>query len=194
MPTQRDLSRDYSLFDWVKDYIRESKEKKGRVYLGLVHRLDRPVPGAMVMARTSKAAARLSRAFKERHVEKIYWAVVLGRPEPEMGEVVHFIKKDSKGTSRVSMASGKEARLLYKTLETKEKTSLLEVIPITGRHHQIRVQLAHLGCPIVNDFRYGKVLTPGGCIGLWCRTLKVPHPTKGNIVEISSPTPKGWPW
>jgi len=197
MLSQGDKTGDVSLLDAARMYIKKRYDKPGNVYLGLVHRLDRPVGGVMVFARTSKAAKRLSEAFRNRDVEKHYLAAVSGRPDPEAGELVEYLKKS--GTKTVVTSpddpEGKEARLRYDTLETVNDMSLVSVELLTGRRHQIRVQLAEIGCPVIGDVKYGGEKTPsGGVIALFAHRLVVPHPISGDPVELSARPPDDVPW
>jgi 23S rRNA pseudouridine1911/1915/1917 synthase len=181
---QRDRSGDPSLMDAVKQYIKKKYGKPGDVYLGLVHRLDRPVSGVVLFARTSKAASRLSRLWRSRSVTKIYWALVHGAMRP------------ATGTSRVETgfegAKGvQEATLSYRTLRWTESHSLLEIRLHTGRKHQIRVQLAAAGCPIVGDVKYGAPSSPDDRrLCLTARSITFTHPTRGEETTIEAPLPE----
>lgn len=190
-----DASRE-SLLDRAKAYIAEKYDKPGNVYLGVVSRLDAPVTGVVLLARTSKAAARLSELFRKRDVVKEYLAVVEGEPETESGELVHFLRHDDRHR-KVHVTSSQtpdaqEARLRYKVLDSRDGLSLLQVELLTGRKHQIRVQLAKVGCPIVGDRKYGsgREFSPG--IALHSRRLVVAHPVKHEPVEIVAPLPASW--
>lgn len=197
MLSQGDRTGDVSLLDAARMYIKKKHHKPGNVYLGLVHRLDRPVGGVVVFARTSKAAKRLSEAFRSRDVEKHYLAVVSGRPDPEAGEPVDFLKKSGAKTiiTTPDDPEGKEARLRYHVLESVDDMSLVSVELLTGRRHQIRVQLAEIGCPVIGDVKYGgKKLPTGGSIALLARRLIVPHPVSGDPVELSARPPDVVPW
>lgn len=166
VPTQGDLTGDPSLLEQVKSFLKRRDAKPGNVYLGLVHRLDRPVAGVVVFAKTSKAASRLSEQFRERDVRKFYHAVVGAAPEPPAGTLEHFLGEENRaGASnrppnrvlvRTTAAPGfKTAKLHYKTIESRAGRSLLEVELETGRKHQIRAQLAAIGAPILGDRKYG---------------------------------------
>ncbi|MBX3100965.1 MAG: RluA family pseudouridine synthase [Bacteroidetes bacterium] len=203
MPSQGDPSGDLCAFDWAKDWIKHRHQKPGEVYLGLLHRLDRPVAGVMAMARTSKAAARLSKAFQGREVRKTYLAVVHKRPPQEEGQLEHWLSKlPGKNIMRAHKKPGGNAQhavLTYKMLKTHPGgISLLEVKPLTGRQHQIRVQLAAMGCTIVGDVKYGKSeFLPDGSIALLARSLTLPHPVGGQPVTFTAPLPslevwRGW--
>lgn len=177
IPTQEDASKDKDLLSMVKDYIKEKYQKPGNVYLGLVHRLDRPVSGILVFARTSKAASRLSEEVRTHKIEKRYLAVVHGILEQKEGTLIDYLKKGEDGTTIVS-EDGKEAKLDYKVLEEdkRENLSLVEINLHTGRHHQIRVQFAHIGHPLYGDQRYG--YQDKKQIALHAYYLRFVHPTK----------------
>lgn len=193
MPVQGDASGDMDLLTACKAYIKEKYHKPGEVYLGLVHRLDRPVGGVMVFARTSKAASRLSDQFKGRKAKKHYVAIVQGEA-PAYGTLTDWLYKNEK-TNTVSVvppntSGAKEAKLHYRTLNREKGLSLLEVELMTGRPHQIRVQLSHMGCPILGDQRYNPSARPGSQIRLWAYSLTLQHPTLGeNMTFFSLP-----PW
>ncbi|MBN1104213.1 MAG: RluA family pseudouridine synthase [Deltaproteobacteria bacterium] len=190
---QGDRSGVPSLMDMTKEYIKSKYGKPGKVFLGLLHRLDRPVSGVVLFARTSKAASRLSEQWRSRSVKKVYWALVHGRMEPPAGTLTSYLKK---GPSRVETgfegARGvQEATLSHRTLRRSEPHSLLEIHLHTGRKHQIRVQLAAAGCPIVGDVKYGGTPSrsgPGLC--LTARSLTFIHPTRGEEVTIEAPPPE----
>ena len=194
---QGDATGDPTLLDLAKSYIAERYAKPGNVYLGLVHRLDRPVAGVVLFARTSKAAGRLSKQFRERTVEKVYWAIVEGRPKPPRGVVTDYVSRERR-RSQIQQAAtegAKLAELRYRTLETRARQSLLEVSLGTGRHHQIRAQLAHHGHPIVGDVKYGaSAALPKKRIALLAKRLIVSHPTRDETVKLESPVPGDWPW
>ena len=188
MPVQADSSGDTDLLTALKAYIKEKYNKPGDVYLGLVHRLDRPVGGVMVFARTSKAAQRLTEQFKQHRAKKRYVAVVTGEPAPQAALTDHLVKDEQSHSSFVTSPEApgaKEARLSYRTLYRGERDALLDVELFTGRPHQIRVQLAHAGLPIVGDMRYGAG-APGTQIRLWAYALTVLHPTLGEPMTFFS--------
>lgn len=188
--TQGDASCDPSLLDLTKQYLKEKYGKPGNVFLGLVHRLDRPVAGVVVFGRTSKAASRLSEQFRTRGVEKIYWAWVEGEPSPKAGSLAHYLRQ---GEKRVEVADAesedaKLAKLEYLTLAARDGITLLEVRLLTGRKHQIRVQLASLGTPILGDGKYGGKRTDGRPgIGLVAHTLIFDHPTLKERIQVTAP-------
>ncbi|WP_442603927.1 RluA family pseudouridine synthase [Paenibacillus sp. KN14-4R] len=199
MPTQEDSSRDLDLLTALKDDIKIRYNKPGNVYLGLVHRLDRPVGGAMVFAKTSKAASRLSDAVRTRHLDKTYLAVVHSKPNQMQGTLRHHLLKDTQ-TNMVSVVTAKttgakEAILDYEVLGTVDGFSLIKVKLHTGRPHQIRVQLATIGCPLYGDQRYGASKTkPGQQIALWSTYLSFQHPTTKEWMRFTSYPPADHPW
>lgn len=205
--TQGDATGDVTLTDLCKAYLREKYNKPGEVFLGLVHRLDRPVSGAMMLARTGKAAARLSEQFRARTPEKIYHAVVEGCPVQAEAVVVHWIALGG-GTRRKVTAhvhetpNTKRAELSYRVLGTEGGRSLLEIRLVSGVKHQIRAQLSASGCPVVGDVKYDNRRPPhraisldgGHAIALHARRLTVEHPTKHEPVTVEAPYPSYWPW
>jgi 23S rRNA pseudouridine1911/1915/1917 synthase len=201
--TQADRTGDICLMDLAHNYLKEKYRKPGDVFVGLVHRLDRPVGGVIVFARTSKAARRLSDQFRAREIKKVYRAVVEGTPKPPEGELTHWLLQS--GTMmkivRPRTPSSLEARLIYRTRETRGDMSLVEVELITGRRHQIRAQLAAIGCPIAGDIKYGGRPGPGGPrrvgdvvtgIRLYASCLTFRHPTTGAQITLEAPTPPGF--
>lgn len=186
-----------SLLLLAKEYVREKHNKPGNVYLGVVSRLDVPVSGVVLFARTSKAAGRLSEQFRERAVEKIYWAIVEGTVDPPEGELVDFLRRDERHrrvhVTHSNAPDAQEARLAYQTLESRGGLTLLEITLHTGRKHQIRVQLAKLGHPILGDRKYGSSRPFGAGIALHARRLVVAHPVGGRPVELTAPLPNSWP-
>jgi 23S rRNA pseudouridine1911/1915/1917 synthase len=196
LPTMGVAADKPSLLEIARQYVKEKYQKPGKAYLGIVSRLDAPVTGVVLMARTSKAAARLSEQFRERRVEKTYWTVIAGVLDPPEGTCVDWLRKDERHR-RVHVtnrdASGaQEARLAYRTLQTVRGGTLLEIELETGRKHQIRVQLAHLGHSIIGDRKYGsRVELPVG-IALHSRRLKFAHPVGGAEIELVAPLPEVW--
>lgn len=195
VPTQGDITGDVSLLEWARGWVGRKYSKPGAVFIGLVHRIDRPVSGVVLLARTSKAAARLSEQFRSHSVRKIYWAVVHGRP-PSQGRIsIRLSKRGSKSFPVPKEdPSGKDSLLRYRLLSSQKDYSLLELSPETGRHHQIRAILAHMGHPILGDVKYGSQerLRPGE-IALLARSLTCRHPTRNLTITFESPLPEGWP-
>lgn len=194
--TAGDETGDVSLLDLARDFLKQKYEKPGRVFLGLVHRLDRPVSGVVLFAKTSKAAARLSEEFRERRVEKIYQALVTGTVADRDGELVDWLIKD-RTQNLVELAApqapgAKLARLRYRRLRAAGGHTLLEVRPETGRSHQIRVQLAAHGLPIVGDRKYGSERGLKGAIALHAATLTFEHPVRHEPVTVTAPLPGFW--
>ncbi len=197
VPSQADSTGDIDMLTLVKTYIKEKYNKPGNVYLGLVHRLDRPVGGVMIFARTSKAASRLSNQVREKIFKKEYLTIVDGKLKSDKGTLENYLLKDTKtNTSKVvknSIPNSKLAKLDYKVLkyDEKEDISLLEINLHTGRHHQIRVQLSNLGHSIYGDNKYGN-RGKGKQIALWAYKLTIMHPTtKEQMTFTSMPKPIG---
>lgn len=196
VPVQADDSRDPDLLSMLKEYIKEKYSKPGNVYLGLVHRLDRPVGGVMVFARTSKAASRLSRAVSERDFHKTYMAVVQGVPSEKRGTLKDYLSKDQ-STNTVTVTDekhGKPAILDYEVMACTEGLSLIKINLHTGRSHQIRVQCASHGFPIWGDQRYNKTAHPGQQIALWASELSFTHPVSKQEMHFASPLPDSYPY
>ena len=195
---QGDRTGDPTALDLAKSYLKQTYAKPGNVFLGLVHRIDRPVSGVVLFARTSKAASRLARAFHDRKVEKSYLAVVTGSVSANADELVGYVER-AHLKSRVApepSPTAKEARLTYSVLARRSRTTLLEVTPRTGRHHQIRVQLAGIGHPVVGDIKYGAPeRLDDGSVALHSARLALDHPVGGNRVSLSAPPPlENAPW
>ena len=182
IPVQEDSSKDDDMLTIIKSYLKEKYNKPGNVYLGLVHRLDRPVGGVMVFAKTSKAASRLSNEIRLKRVEKRYMALVHNKTKEKDVLVDKLLKDEKTNTSYVS-DNGKEAILEYNLIEYRGNKSLLDINLITGRHHQIRVQLSSHGYPIYGDQKYG-IDKSGIQIHLWAYKLKFKHPTKDEVMEF----------
>lgn len=196
---QGDKTGDRTLIDDVKAYIKEKYNKPGEVFCGLVHRLDRPTSGAVLFARTSKALSRLSAQFKERTVAKTYWAIVEKMPAQKEATLIHFLKKNEKQNKSYAhkneVNGSKRAELSYKHLASSDKYHLLEVSLKTGRHHQIRTQLATIGCIIKGDLKYGaKRSNKDGSISLHARNLAYNHPTTKERIDLTAPCPKDPLW
>lgn len=199
VPVQEDSSGDHDLLTMLKEDIKVRYQKPGNVYLGLVHRLDRPVGGAIVFAKTSKAASRLSDMIRRRVIERTYLTVVHGVPKQKRGKLEHYLLKDSRKNKVTAEAAShpqaKQAILDYEVLESKEGFSLLAVKLHTGRSHQIRVQLATNGHPIYGDQKYGeRVNKPGQQIALWSNLLSFEHPVRKEPITIQNRPPVDYPW
>ncbi|MFC2125328.1 RluA family pseudouridine synthase [Bacteroidota bacterium] len=196
---QGDKTGDNTLIDACKKYIKEKYKKPGDVFLGLVHRLDRPVSGLVVLARTSKALERMSRIFHDRKIQKKYWAVVKKKPRNESSKLINWLKKDP---SRNIVASynkeilgSQKAELKYRVLGKLNEHYLLEVEPLTGRPHQIRVQLSEMGCPIRGDLKYGfHKPNKDGNINLHARSLYFTHPVKKSPLTLKAALPEDDFW
>ena len=196
---QGDKTGDTPLSETVKQYLKEKYDKPGNVFLGVTHRLDRPVSGLVVFAKTSKALSRLNEMFRLNAVKKTYWAIVKERPEAEEGELVHYMVRNEKQNKSYAYAkeakNSKKAVLNYKVIARSDNYYLLEVDLKTGRHHQIRCQLAKMGCPIKGDLKYGFARSnPDGSICLHARKISFIHPVSKELIEIKAPLPKGNLW
>jgi len=192
---QGDATGDVPLAELSKIYIGEKYNKPGKVFLGVVHRLDRPVSGAVVLARTSKALSRLNEQFRKRQVNKIYWAVVKKKPPRQEDTLTHYLIKNTDNNIVRAydkpVEDAQKATLHYKILGKLNEHFLLEVTPVTGRPHQIRVQLMKAGCPIRGDLKYGfHKANPDGNINLHARRITIVHPTKKNYLTITAPVPE----
>ncbi|MCC8088464.1 MAG: RNA pseudouridine synthase [Rikenellaceae bacterium] len=195
IPVQADNTGDPSLKEELKEFIKDRDEKPGNVYLGVVHRIDRPVSGAVLFAKTSKALVRLNEMVKNREIKKTYWAITYIRPEKMEDTLVHYILRDGKtNKSRCVHSPGKEtkeAKLTYKVIAGSDNFTMLEVDLLTGRHHQIRCQLAKIGCPIKGDLKYGAQRSnKDGSISLHARRLEFSHPVKKDKIIVTAPTPQ----
>ena len=196
LPTMGVGSSRPSLLSVAKEYVRGKFNKPGNVYLGVVSRLDAPVTGVVLLARTSKAASRLAEAFRNRAVQKVYWAVVSGRPDPPRGTLEHYLRKDERHrkmhVTNASAADAQLARLHYEVRATRGDLSWVEVQLETGRKHQIRVQLAKLGHPVLGDLKYGSAGQFPLGIALHARRLEIEHPIRKEPLQFVAPLPAAW--
>ena len=196
---QGDKTGDKPLSEVVKEYIKDKYNKPGEVFLGVVHRLDRPTTGIVVFARTSKALTRLNEMFSNRETQKTYWAIVKNKPSKDQDILVHYLKRNEKNnTSKAHLkeiTESKKASLDYKIIKTLDNYFALEINLHTGRHHQIRAQLSAIGCPIKGDLKYGfDRSNPDGGIHLHARKLAFVHPVSKESIEIIAETPKDVIW
>lgn len=196
---QADKTGDATLADAVKEYIKAKYHKPGNVFLGVVHRLDRPVSGLVVFARTSKALSRLADMFRTRQVHKTYWAILANRPPHDQGELVHWlVRREQQNKSYAytrEVPGSKQAILDYRLIGQSQRYFLLEVNLHTGRHHQIRCQLAQMGCPIKGDLKYGAPRSnPDGSICLHARKIQFVHPVSSQPIEVVAPVPADRLW
>lgn len=196
---QGDKTGDTPLSETVGRWIKEKYGKPGNVFVGVVHRLDRPVGGVVVFAKTSKALSRLNAMFRDGQVRKTYWAITANTPSPTEGRLVHHITTRQEGNKSYASATptknSKEAALTYRTLSHSDRYTLVEVNLETGRKHQIRVQLAAIGCPIKGDLKYGaKRSNPDGSISLMARRVQFIHPVSGKEIDVTAPVPDDTLW
>lgn len=197
---QGDATGDKPLVELCKEYIKEKYQKPGAVFLGVVHRLDRPVSGVVVLARTSKSLERMNALFRDKETKKIYWAVVKKKPPRESDTLIHWLLKDEKKNKTTffirETPGALRSELSYKVIGTGQGHWLLEVNPITGRPHQIRVQLSSIGCPIRGDIKYGyeNPSEDGRSISLHARGLSFIHPVKKEFMKVEAPLPDDGFW
>lgn len=197
---QGDKTGDTPLSDIVKDWLKEKHNKPGNVYLGVAHRLDRPVSGVVLFAKTSKALPRLNKMFAEHDkVSKTYWAIVQNRPQASRGTLTHWLTRQEKNnTARAydrEVPGAKKAVLDYELIASGDRYHLLEIHLHTGRHHQIRCQLAKMGCPIKGDLKYGAPRSnPDGSISLHARNLTLEHPVSHEMISVTAPVPDDRLW
>jgi 23S rRNA pseudouridine1911/1915/1917 synthase len=197
--TQGDKTGDVPLTDNLKEYLKHTYQKPGNVFVGLIHRIDRPVSGVVLLAKTSKGLARMNEQFKQRETEKTYWALVQGAPAETEATLTHYLKRNT--NTNVTTAfdrpgnGAQEATLSYKVLQSNGKFSLLEVKPITGRTHQIRAQLSKIGCSIKGDKKYRSMYgTPDRSICLHARQLSFIHPITKQHITIEAPVTNPHVW
>lgn len=196
---QGDKTGDIPLSETVKQYLKEKYQKPGNVFVGVAHRLDRPVSGLVVFAKTSKALSRLNEMFKNSEVKKTYWAIVKECPRELEGELVHYLVRNEKQNKSYAydkeMPDSKKAILHYRLIARSQNYNLLEVDLKTGRHHQIRCQLAKMGCPIKGDLKYGFARSnPDGSICLHARRISFIHPVSKEQIDLEAPVPPGSLW
>lgn len=196
---QGDKTGDKPLSETVKEWLKAKYNKPGNVFCGVVHRLDRPTSGIVVFAKTSKALPRLNDMFKNKEVTKTYWAVVKNLPEETEGTLVHYLVRNEKQNKSYAYdaekPNSKKAVLHYRLLTRSDKYNLLEIDLETGRHHQIRCQLAKIGCPIKGDLKYGAERSnPDGGISLHARKISFVHPVSKKLIEVTAPVPDDNLW
>jgi 23S rRNA pseudouridine1911/1915/1917 synthase len=197
--TQGDKTGDKPLSDVVKEYVKDKYNKPGKVFIGTVHRLDRPTSGIVIFARTSKALERLNKMLRDKVIKKTYWAIVKNLPKKENDTLINFLKKDTKKNKsfvyKKEIEGSKKATLHYKTLKKLDNYSLLEIDLETGRHHQIRTQLSYIGSTIKGDLKYGfDRSNKDGSISLHARKINFIHPVSKNEINIVAPTPSDVIW
>jgi 23S rRNA pseudouridine1911/1915/1917 synthase len=197
--TQGDKTGDKPLSDVIKEYIKEKYNKPGEVFIGTVHRLDRPTSGIVIFARTSKALTRLNKMLRDKVIDKTYWALVKNAPIKATDTITNFLKKDTKKNKsfvyKKEIEGCKKAVLHYKILQKLKNYCLLEIDLETGRHHQIRTQLSHIGSVIKGDLKYGASRSnKDGSISLHARKIKFTHPVSKEEIAITAPTPKDIIW
>ena len=196
---QGDKTGDTPLSETVKEYLKVKYNKPGNVFIGVTHRLDRPVSGVVVFAKTSKALSRLNDMFRLGEVKKTYWAIVKDRPKELEGELMHWMVRNEKQNKSYAYdkerPNSKKAILRYKLIGHSQNYHLLEVDLQTGRHHQIRCQLAKMGCPIKGDLKYGSPRSnPDGSICLHARRVTFVHPVSKEVIDVTAPLPSGNLW
>ena len=196
---QGDETGDKSLDVFIKEYLKEKYNKPGNVFLGVVHRLDRPVSGVVVFAKTGKALSRLNKLFREHHIGKIYWAIVQNRPVPPSGELNHYLTRNARQNKSYAhdhqVRGSKDSKLLYRTLISLRRYHLLEIELLTGRHHQIRCQLAKINSPVKGDLKYGYPRSnPDAGICLHAREIRFIHPVSQKELILTAPPPQEKLW
>jgi 23S rRNA pseudouridine1911/1915/1917 synthase len=196
---QGDKTGDVPLSEHVKRYLKEKYNKPGEVYCGVIHRLDRPVSGVVLFAKTDKALSRMNEMFRTREITKTYWAIVGTKPEQDSGKLIHYLKKNEKTNkshaTNFEVKDSLKSETDYKLIASSDRYFLLEVVPQTGRHHQIRVQLATMGCIIKGDLKYGAPRSnKDASISLHARKLEFIHPVKKEPVTIIAEVPEDPLW
>lgn len=196
---QGDKTGDKPLSEIVKEWLKEKYNKPGNVFVGVTHRLDRPVSGLVILAKTSKALSRLNEMFRKGDIRKTYWAIVKNAPEQPQATLVHYMtrnEKNNKSTAHSTPREGRQrAELDYRLIATGDNYRLLEIDLKTGRHHQIRCQLSKIGCPIKGDLKYGAERSnPDGGISLHARRVTFEHPVSHNIIDVTAPVPDERLW
>ena len=190
---QGDKTGDEPLSETLKAFIAQRDSKPGQVFMGVPHRLDRPVCGVCVFAKTSKALERLNEMLRKGELHKTYWALTANEPPKQSGILTDYLVRNEKQNKSYVSKNGKEARLKYTLIQKTERYYLLEIELYTGRHHQIRCQLANMGCPIKGDLKYGaKRSNPDGGISLMARRIQFIHPVKKTEIDITAPVPDSW--
>lgn len=197
--TQGDKTGDKPLSDVIKEYVKEKYNKPGKVFIGTVHRLDRPTSGIVIFARTSKALERLNKMLRDKTINKTYWALVKSAPKKTKDTLTNFLKKDTKKNKsfvyKKAIEGSKNAILHYNVIKKSENYSLIEIDLETGRHHQIRTQLSHIGSAIKGDLKYGFPRSnKDGSISLHARKINFIHPVSKEVIEVTAPTPKDVIW
>lgn len=197
--TQGDKTGDKPLNEVVKEYVKVKYNKPGNVFIGTVHRLDRPTSGIVIFARTSKALERLNKMLRDKTIQKTYWALVKNKPKKERDTLTNFLKKDPKKNKsfvfKKEIEGSKKATLHYKVIQILENYTLLEIDLETGRHHQIRTQLSYIGSPIKGDLKYGFPRSnKDGSISLHARKINFIHPVSKEEIKITAPAPKDVIW
>ena len=198
---QGDKTGDKPLSEQLKDFIKERDHKPGNVFLGVVHRIDRPVSGIVIFAKTSKALTRLNEMLKNGEIHKTYWVVVKNKPNPEKGRLINWLRRDEQKNKASAYdhpaANTQKAELTYELIDQSDQYFLLQVELLTGRHHQIRAQLAKIGCPVKGDLKYGFARSnPDGSIHLHARSIEFMHPVKKEMIKLVADPPddKLWNW
>ncbi len=196
---QGDKTGDKPLSEQLKDFIKERDHKPGNVFLGVVHRIDRPVSGIVIFAKTGKALTRLNNMLKKGEIHKTYWVVVKNKPYPEKGCLINFLRRDEQKNKAFAydhpVANTQKAELTYELIGQSDQYFLLQVQLITGRHHQIRAQLAKIGCPVKGDLKYGfDRSNPDGSIHLHARSVEFIHPVKQEMIKVIANPPSETLW